>query len=360
MSLRTFARSGLAGVVTAIVVSLGGLLFVAMGSASEERVAVFFFINLTVVVGLQIFMGNAHVTNFGHIAMMGIGAFVTAVLSIPIGIKATALPDAPFGLGDIELCHLGAAAVAVIVVVVFAAVTGLLLARIAGIAATIATLALLFTVQAVLLNWEALTRGSRVLFGVPIWTRLPWAIGIASVTIVSARLIRDSRVGVQLRAAGEDPLAAAAMGVSVRRLRYASWVVSSGYVALGGVLYAHFLGTVSPDAFYLHLTFLTVAMLLLGGLGSVTGAVVGTVVVTAGFEFMRWLEKGPSVGGRSLPEMIGLAEVFLGLVIVLTMARRPHGIVGDDELDERVERWWRARRAATDTVASSSDEVATS
>lgn len=338
-------RASLVGAIaTSVIVVAGGAFFTLIGGPSQDRVVVFFFINLTIVVGLQLFMGNSHVLNFGHIAFMGLGAFTTAVLTLPVGTKETALPNIPFGLGDIELSVLEGTIAALVLVALVALLSGWVLVRIAGISAAIATLALLFIVHTTLVNWEDLTRGSRVLFGIPVETTLATAMVGAVVAIIAARLFRDSPWGVQLRAGGEDPLAAAAMGVNLRRLRLIAWVLGSVLVGVGGVLYAHFLGAIGPDAFFLHVTFLTLAMLLLGGMGSVSGAVAGAVLVTVGFEFMRWVEGSPSVAGVQLPSLLGVSEIFLGLVIVLTMSLRPKGIVGDLELDERLQNWRIERR----------------
>ena len=85
-------------------------------------------------------------------------------------------------------------------------------------------------------------------------------------------------------------------------------------------------------------------MLILGGMRSVSGAVVGAIVVTIGFELMRYLESAPEIGNVQLPQIFGLTGFFLGITIVVFMALRPGGIVGDDEFDELVERRMRIRR----------------
>jgi branched-chain amino acid transport system permease protein len=91
--------------------------------------------------------------------------------------------------------------------------------------------------------------------------------------------------------------------------------------------------------------FLTLAMLILGGMRSVSGAVVGAIVVTVGFEIMRWFETGPVIFGGQIPQVSGLTGFFLGAIIVFFMALRPDGLVGDEELDEIVLRRARERVA---------------
>lgn len=331
-------RSLRGAVLTAAVLPVIAILVESFGSASQQRVAIGFFINLVVVVGLQMFTGNSGVVNLGHVSFMGIGAYVTAILATPPVIKQTVIPDAPLGLNEVELGVVPVVLVAMVVTGVIAWVSGVAITRQVGIAATITSLAFLVIVHTVLVDWEELTRGARAFHGIPLKTTLTSAMLVAAVAVVFARLFRDSTLGLQLRAGGEDPLAAASMGVHIRRLRLLAWVLGSVLIGMGGVLYAFFLGTISPSAFYFQATFLTLAMLLLGGMRSVSGAVTGAIFVTLGVEFMRHLETGPTIGWVDLPTMSGLTGFFLGAVIVLVMTLRPNGLVGDDEIDETVAR----------------------
>ena len=337
---RSLRGAALLVAILVVVAFLGS----EVGTASQERIVIGFFINLTVVLGLQMFTGNSGVVSLGHLSFMGVGAYVAAVLASPPAVKAAVIPEAPFGLTDVEMASPLVVIAALAVTGVVALVSGLAVTRQVGISATIVSLALLVVVHNVLLNWVDVTRGARAFYGVPIKTSITSALAMAVVAVVVARLFRDSTSGLQLRAGGEDSLAAASMGVGVRRLRLLSWVLGALLVGVAGVAYAYFLGTISPDAFYFHATFLTLAMLLLGGMRSVSGAVVGAIFVTVGYEVMRDLESGSELGGLTLPTLPGLADFFLGAVIVLVMILRPDGLIGDDEIDETVARRLGRRR----------------
>ena len=343
---RNVWRSSLLGLIPlAILLVLIAIVIINFGSGTQQRIATIFFINLTIVLGLQIFTGNSGVVSLGSISFMGIGAYGVAVLATPLVVKSTVLPDPPFGLAGIELSPYASVIVAIVVAGLIALVTGLGVTKQVGIPATIASLALLIIVHNVLLNWVGLTRGARAFYGIPIVVTVPVALALAIVALVVARLFRDSNAGLQLRAGGADPLAAASMGVNIRQLRLLAWTLSGAVIGAAGAIYALFLGTISPDDFYFTATFLTLAMLLLGGMRSVTGAVVGSLVVSVGYEIMRNLEPGYALGSISLPSLPGLANFFLGAVIVGVMVLRPNGLVGDDELDEVVARWRRRRRS---------------
>ena len=348
-------RSLLAALMLALIPIVIGLVVFAFGETSQVRVFNLFLINLIIVVGLQVFMGNAKVVNLGHITWMGIGGYTAAILTMPLAVKSMAIPDAPFGLADLELGVATAAILALLLTCAVATLIGLVLTGESGITATILTIALLVIFHTIVVNWTELTRGARALFGIPVASNIWLLLAVSTVVIAVARLFRDSALGVQLRASGESRLAAECMGVNVRLLRLVAWVLSAGIIGIGGVMYVFLVGSISPKSFYFETTFLTLAMLILGGMGTVSGAVVGAVVVTVGFEIMRYFESGPELLGVDLPEFLGLTGFYLGLVIVVFMALRPQGLVGIDEIDEAVVRWWRARRSDRQEPAADQD-----
>lgn len=326
--------------VLAAVVILAGILVASFAEPYHQRLFFTFLVNLIVVVGLQVFMGNSDITHFGHVGFMGISAYVVAILATPIAIKRTALATAPFGLNTIQISPVMAVIVAVLVTLAIASLVGVMMVRQNGVPATIATMAFLVVVHVVLVNWVDLTRGPRAFYGIPVAATLSWAVAAAVFAIVAARVFRDSKWGLQLRAASEDLAAASAVGVRIRKLRFAAWMLSAFLMAIAGALFALFVGTISPKSFYFDLTFLTLAMLILGGMHSVTGSVLGCVMVTVGVEVMRYLESGPTIAGMELPDMFGLTGFFLGLIIVLSMTFRPSGLMGSNEVDDV---WYRRK-----------------
>jgi branched-chain amino acid transport system permease protein len=320
----------LLGAIVALI-AIAAMLF---AEPFYQRLVFIFMVSLIAVVGLQIFMGNADITHYGHIGFMGIAAYVVAILATPVAIKKTALANAPFGLAGLDIGLPASIGIAMLVTVLIAFIVGTMLVRQSGTPASIATLALLVIIHVVIMNWVDLTRGPRAIYGIPVKATLGWAAFFAVLAIVVARLFRDSKWGLQLRAASENIAAAGAMGVHIKRLRLVAWVLSAAILGVAGILFTLFVGAISPKSFYFDLTFLTLAMLVVGGVYSVSGAVIGSIVVTLGVEITRYLENGPVLAGVKLPEMFGLTGVFLGVTIVLCMILRPHGLIGDDEIDE--------------------------
>lgn len=308
------------------------LAYTATGGGARERQVTLMFVYVVIVVGLQIFVGNSGVFSLGHVAIAGVGAYAVAILSAAPLLKEITIPDAPFGLGGVELPLAVAVPAAVAIATVFALLAGLPITRLSGLAAIIVTLALLVVVRTVLTNWDALTGGAEAFYGYPTLDSMWWPIGAALLAVTVALLFRQSRLGLRLQASREDDLAAAAMGVDIVRSRLAAWVLSGAVVALGGALFSIFLGAITPQEFFIHLTLLTLAMLVLGGMASVAGAVLGTAVVYIGSEVTRKIGDGPTWVGVELPQLFGLSTLFLGAVILVVMIWRPEGLIGDREL----------------------------
>lgn len=327
-------RTAQKALVPILMLLAAGVFVQLFAEPYQIRLAYAFFLNLIMVVALQIFMGNSGVISFGHVSFMGIASYTMAVLTIPAAMKLALIPTAPFGLAGVHLPFAAAALVAIVLVGLVAWAFGFLIVRLTGSAAEILTLALLVIVFVVLNSWVELTRGARSLYGIPVVSSLPVVMAAACVAIFVAKLFRDSPTGLQLRASSEDLLAARAMGVPVERLRHIAWVLSALVAGVAGVLHSTFLGAIGPNSFYFNQTFLIMAMLILGGMRSVSGAIVGTLLISIGNEVARTFENGPVVFGQKLPEMFGLTGFFLGAVIVICMVKRREGILGDSEFED--------------------------
>lgn len=337
-------RSITGGLVTAVPVLVIGALILMFAPNYYVHLALSAFVSLIIVIGLQTYMGNAGIAHLGHTAFVGMGAYGVAVLATPVAMKKMSIPDAPFSLAEIALNPVVAAIVSLLIVFVIAAVSGRIIARLSGIAASIVSLAFLIITHAAFLNWTDLFKGNQAFFGIPKIVDLYWMMGFTTLVIVIARVFKDSDWGLQLRASAQSPQAAAALGIDARRLRLYSWILSAMICALAGVLYAYFAGTISPRLFYFQQVFMTLAMLILGGMATVTGAVAGVVALSVGLEFIRSIESGVEIAGVQLPQLLGLSGVALGVVIVLCMAFRPDGIVGRYELDEQLARLFSRKR----------------
>jgi branched-chain amino acid transport system permease protein len=340
------ALAGLTALGTPLVI-VTALIALVLGPA-EQQVTQNFLIALVAVVGFGIYSGNTGILTFGHVAFMGVAAYASGILTMDPIIKAQALPNIVPILREVQLPLLGALLVALGVVAVVALLFGVPLSRLSAAATPIATLAMLMIVYVVLVGAADITRGSQTFYGVPPDVTIWLCLLAALAAIFVARLFRESTTGLRIRASREDELAARSMGIDVSNLRLVAWLLSAVVVGVAGVLLGHTLTAFSPKQFYLTLQFALLAMLVVGGPTTVTGAVGGAVLISLLTEAARRLEgllSGFTVGDFTLHGIFGLQEVSLGLAIIFVMYRRSDGLFGRLELDETL--LARHRRSAT-------------
>jgi branched-chain amino acid transport system permease protein len=314
-----------------LAVMIAVALLATLAAPALQRTVTEAFIKLTVVIGLYIFVGNSGVFSFGHIGFMAIGGYVSALLTIVPAKKQVALDLPPF-LESLQLPGLAALVIAVLVAAIVALLVAAPLVRLRGIALPMATFALLVIVHVVALNWQSVTGGRQALVGLPRFTSLWVALAGAGAALIVAAIYQQTRHGLALRCSRESEVAAAATGIDVERERLIAFVLSGAVVAMGGVLFAHFLGTMTANAFFLDLTFVTLTMLVIGGMRSLTGACAGVALVSIVSELFRTIERGIAIGDRVIEAPPGLQEIALAVILLVILIMRPHGLLGDWEL----------------------------
>jgi len=318
-----------------IILVVTCLATMVLGSGQTKQLVTEMMIRVVVVVGVYVFVGNSGILSFGHIGFMAIGAYASAWLTcctLPV-VKPMYLPDLPAFLQATSYPLWMGVLNAVAVTGLVAFVIGFALLRLSGIAASIATFAFLAIVASVYTNWEGMTGGSSSLSNIPVDVG-PWTATLAaSATVVVAFVYQNSRFGLMLRATRDDQVAARAAGVEAFRMRMIAFVISAMCVGVGGALYASYLGILTVDAFYLSTTFLILAMLIVGGVGSLSGAVVGVLFITVVTEMFRMLEKGVHLTQHSVIQLPqGVQEVLLGAIMVLVLVVRPTGLMNGREI----------------------------
>jgi branched-chain amino acid transport system permease protein len=318
--------------VLVIAISAATVLVMLLGSdALQSRVATG-LMWLVVVVGLYIFVGNSGVVSFGNVAFMAIGGYTFALLTIPPTQKAFLLPQLPHLIQSLSVPVVPALVLAGLLAGVFAVIVGVPLMRLSGIAASIGLFAVLVVVNVGIAETPAITRGHEAMVGIPDVSSLGFELGWVVVTIFSAHWFQMTRHGLRLRATREDEVAAQAAGISIVSERVKALFISAFFSGIGGALYGSLIGSLTPDVLFLVPTFTAIAMLIIGGMSSLTGAVVGTSVVLIISEVLRLSEQGVAIGALQLPTLPGvqlLGTAILGLMIVIL---RPSGITGGREV----------------------------
>jgi branched-chain amino acid transport system permease protein len=323
-------------VITASVL-IAILVVVAFGAPATlsdymVRLMIVTCINVVLVSSMGLANGFTGVFSLGQVGFVGVGAYASGILTLSLQDKASYLPDLPAFLAHLELGFFPATIIGGLLCAALAFVVGWPLMRLSGHHVSVATMGFMIIVYIVIINANSLTRGARTFVAVPVTTTLPWALGWAAVTIfVLGRLIY-SPIGLALRSVREDTIAGQAIGMSVLWTRLTAFIVGAFFAGVGGSLYAHYLGSFSAHSFYFPLMINLIAMLVLGGMGSLTGAVVGVLAVTILSELLRDLERGVNLGFVTLPPLFGASQVVLGLLFILVMIFRPNGLLGDREL----------------------------
>ena len=309
-----------------------GVLTQLLGISLLTRIVTVMFVSLMVVLGLQLYMGNSGILNFAHIGFMGIGAYTAVLFSMTSEAKVLTNADLYPFLVQLHLPFLPSLLIGGLVAALCAAVISYPLMRLSDAAAVITTFALLVIIHVVLVHWDRVTNGPRTLFGVDNYTTLWTSVIFCVITIFAVYLFKESRIGLRLRATRDDAYAAASIGINMVVMRWLGFIASAFIAGVGGGLWAHFITSFSPYSFYLTETFVILVMLVIGGPYSVSGAVVGTLIVTAAREALRAIENYVNILQLFPEGFFGFTEVVLAIVLVVILVYRPTGIMGSREL----------------------------
>lgn len=294
-------------------------------------------VEVAIVVALYVFIGNSGVLSFGHVSFVALGAWTAGVLSVPTAEKPAIMPSLAHFLLRAHVGNVPSLALAAVVGGVAALLVGVPLMRLSGLAAGIATFAVLEITHNVLQYEERIGPGLNTFSSVPETTGLrQGAIG-ALVCVVVAFLYARSRYGRLLRATREDPAAARAVGASIYRLRLIAFTLSGALAGLAGGLFVH-LVPLNADTVYLDLTFVTLAMLVVGGSSSLFGAVVGALAVSALDSWLAVAENGTSLFGWQINLPTGTREIVVGVLMAAVLILRPAGLTGGREARLRLPR----------------------
>ena len=316
-----------------VLVVIAGLL-TTVASRSTSIYLVNAIVAAAIVVGIYVFVGNSGVISFGHVSFVAVGAFAAGVLTVPPELKAAILPDLFPVLRDHTIGTGASLAVATLVGAALAGLVGLPLMRLSGLAAGIATFAVLEITHNLLREWTSIGPGATTLSLVPESTGALEATFGASLVIVVAFGYQRSRFGRMLRASREDPAAAQAVGISVHRQRLWAFTLSGALCGFAGGLYVHMLGSITTEQVYLDLTFLTLAMLVVGGATSLFGAVVGALAISGLDAFLGEAEQGIDVG-FAIDAPAGTRLVVVSALMALVLILRPSGLTGGREFGWR-------------------------
>lgn len=303
-----------------------------LASAATQRQIRSVLVTVAIVVALYVFIGNSGVISFGHVSFVAVGAFAAGLATAPADVKPTTFPDLLPVLADLEIGNIPSLLLAAAVGGVLALLTGIPLMRLSGLSAGIATFAVLIITNNVFRNWEAIGPGAKTLSLIPQTTGFVQAtIGLLLVMAI-AFSYQLSPPGRRLRATREDALVAGSSGIDVRRERLWAFTLSGVLAGFAGGLLVHLLGSITTDQVFLDLTFITLAMLVFGGVGSLWGAVLGALIVAGLNSVLAEATRGITIGSIDLELPGGTRLLVLGLLMLLVLLLKPGGVTNSREL----------------------------
>jgi branched-chain amino acid transport system permease protein len=281
------------------------------------------FLNAALAVSLNITNGFTGLFSLGHPAFMTIGAYVAAILTFPERRKGTMLHGLPEFLASTELSLLPAVLIAGAVAALVALMVGFPVLRLRGHYLAVATLGLIVIVQSLATNWDGITRGGSGLSGIPRLTSVWWAFGFMVIVVAAAWRIKFSSLGRAMMATRENELAAECVGIDTVRIRMLAFVLGAIFAAVAGALLVHLISVVTPRTYSVLLAFNLVVMVVIGGSGSITGAVIAATAITILSEALRPMEERMG--------LYGLSQVIVALALILVLYFRPQGLFGSGE-----------------------------
>ncbi|MDN5324486.1 MAG: branched-chain amino acid transport system permease protein [Thermosipho sp. (in: thermotogales)] len=322
-----------------IIVFFAFLLFLASRYLDSYRLRI---INLMAIyaimaVSLNLINGITGILSLGHAGFILIGAYTSALLTLTPSQKVSSFIIEPVNpiIQNLHTNFFVATILGGLMAAFFAFLIGWPVLKLSGDYLAIASLGFAEVIRILALNAQSITNGALGLKGIPEYTNIWWAWGWLLVTIVFIVSLVKSSYGRALLAIREDRIAAELMGINVFKHELISFIIGAFFAGISGALYAHWLTTIEPKITTLGpiLTFYILIMVVLGGLGSISGSVVGGITFALLMEWLRNLEDPFTIFGLNFPNGIkGLRLLVISTIFILTMIFWNRGIFGRNEL----------------------------
>lgn len=287
----------------------------------------------TLGISLNLIFGFTGQFSLGHAGFMAIGAYTTSILIMPALQKEYTFLIEPliWPLNVIQLPFIFALLLGGLLAALAAFLIGLPVLRLKGDYLGIATLGFAEIIRIVANNIPQVTNGALGLKGIPEFTNLWWTIGVAVFTIFIIKRLIASSYGRALMAIRENEIAAEAIGVNLTYHKVMSFTISAFFAGIGGGLLAALLTTIDPRTFMFIMTFNILIVVVIGGLGSITGTVIAAFLFNILLEYLRPIEGGFDLGFISIPQIPGLRMVTFSLLLLIIILYKQNGLLGDIE-----------------------------
>ncbi len=290
-------------------------------------------INAILALSLNLIYGITGMFSLGHAGFMAIGAYVSALLILPPAQKAAMWilePIYPFML-NLNTPFIISLIIAGIAAAFFGMLVAIPVLRLGGDYLGIATLGFAEIIRIIITNMTRLTNGSLGLKGIPAYTDLYMSWGCFAVILLCTVCMLNSNFGNILRAVRDDEVAAKMMGVNIFKVKVIAFTLGCFGAGLGGALMGNLITTIDPKMFMITQTYNILMIIVVGGLGSVTGSIIGSFLITIMLEWLRFVENPITIGSFEIPGIPGMRMVIFSLLLIVVIIFRREGIMGTRE-----------------------------
>lgn len=291
-----------------------------------------FGINVILAASLNLVNGYSGMFSMGHAAFMAMGAYTSAMLTLSQAQKSVMMPDLPLWLMDLNLPF----PLALIAGGILASATALLIGfpvlRFKGHYLSVATIGLIVIVRAVLDNEDQLTNGARGVTGLPAFASTWIIFTVAFLCLFILYRLLNSAYGRGLTAMRDDYTAAQTLGINLAAKKISAFCISAFMAGVAGGLWGHMQSVISGKFFYIDASFKIVETSIIGGMFSLSGAVVGSFLMTFLPELLAPLENGMVLFGVQLPELYGASNLIMAALLIVIIIFRRQGIMGYSEI----------------------------
>jgi branched-chain amino acid transport system permease protein len=291
-------------------------------------------INAILALSLNLTNGFTGLFSLGTAGFMAVGAYTSALLTMPPSVKMMNFFMEPINplLLNINVHFLLALLIAGGLSAIVGFLIGAPVLKLKGDYLAIATLGFGEIISVVFTNTQTITNGALGLKGIPQYTNQYWSWGIAIIITLGLATLLNSSYGRALKAIREDETAAQAMGINLFHHKTLSFTISAFIAGIGGALLANLNSTIDPTMFRFFFTYQILLIVVLGGMGSITGSVISACIMTVLMELLRVVESPMDLGFITIPGISGMRMVVFSVILILVVLFLRHGIMGEKEL----------------------------
>lgn len=336
MMKKTKKRNIICTAILAVIVI--ALIYLANNYLDAYIVRILNLCAIYTIIGLSMNLINGFTGLFslGQAGFMAIGAYTVAIFTLPLDMRSTIYYMEPMNaaIAGIHLAFVPALLLGGVIAGFAAFLIGAPVLRLRGDYLAIATLGFSEIIRILLTNWQSVTNGPLGINKIPdnannMW----WSFGVSIIILILTALLINSSYGRAFKAIREDDIAAEAMGINLFKHKVMAFVVSGFFAGIGGGLYASLLGTVDPKQFYFTLTYNFLLIIVLGGMGSISGTVIASFIVTCGLELLRTFDEPLTVAGYEISLFRpGFSMVIFSLLLMVIVLFYSKGLMGRTEL----------------------------